>query len=81
MTEQKCDVELFIENLKDQISAELDKKVQKLLGQLMRQLKYVREEKYRYLLPHAKLASKSLLVEKPNIILAEKTIESISFAV
>ena len=81
MAEQKCEVSAFIENLEEQITPNLDKKVQKLLGQLMNRLKYVKEENHKYLLPHAKLAAKSLFVDKPNIILAEKIIESISFAV
>lgn len=81
MTENVTKVEIFIKELEEQITEGLDKDVQKLLGRLMTLLKYIQEDKYQYLLPHAKVAAKCLLLSTPNTKLAEQTIDSISFAV
>ncbi|MCK8044713.1 hypothetical protein MSG37_07445 [Shewanella sp. 1CM18E] len=81
MSENQLEVEKFISKLEGQITEGLDKEVQKLFGKLMNLLKYIREDDYQYLLGHARIAAKCLLLPSPNLQLAEKTIDSISFAV
>ena len=74
-------VEGFIIELESQIPEGLDKDVQKHFGRLMNLLKYIKKDKYAYLLAHAKVAAKCLLLPTPNTKLAAETINSISFTV